>query len=110
MSDIIRILLLPFISAAQLLFEVLLAVVAYTYLNIFHVGVFGSLVVIAGDVLIFLTQHMRNFFPENMSHVYATTLGDLNPKAMLLLLVGLTVSAILRLIGWIIKTLTHNRA
>lgn len=108
MSDLIRILFLPIGAALQLIFEIFLAVATYTYLNIFHVNIFGSLVVFAGDILSFLTSHMRNLFPGTVEQVYATTLGDLNPKAMLLLLIGLTVSAILRLIFWTVKTLTKN--
>lgn len=109
MSDLIRLIFLPFFAVAQLIFEVLLAVGTYTYLNIFHVGIFGSLVVFAGDVLNIITNYMRYFFPDSAAQVYATTLGDLNPKAMLLLLIGLTVSGFMRLIFWTIKALSHKK-
>ena len=46
--------------------------------------------------------------PTLSNTAYATLLGELGPKAMLLLLVGLTVGAVIRFIAWLFVRLARG--
>ncbi len=109
MGDIVKIIFLPFIALMQLILEVFAALSVYAYLNTFHRATFGSFTKSAGSILNSIEQTLNSILtPTTANTAYASVLGDLTAKAMLLLLIGLTVSAILRMIAWVVKLLMHK--
>lgn len=92
-------------SAALLIVELVTALLAYIYLAIYNRELFGALVRQARQVLDVFSTQFEAFFPENADAAYATLLGELGPKSMLLLLLGLIVGAVVRLVIWIMVAL-----
>ncbi|HFB2048516.1 MAG: hypothetical protein HRT83_03735 [Hyphomicrobiaceae bacterium] len=91
--------------------ELVLAVFVYTYLATFDLQTFSRLVKISKDILDFLITRMEIFLPEITNSAYATLIGELDPKSMLLLLTGLVMGAFFRLFVWLISALrTRNRS
>ncbi len=80
--------------------EVIAAMVAYMYLALNHVETFGHLIAFSRDVLNLFANQLEQWSPELATQAYTTLLGELGPKSILLLLIGLFVSAVIRLIGW----------
>ena len=80
--------------------EVVVAMFAYMYLALNHIETFGYLVGLSRDVLNLFADQLKQFSPEFALRADTTLLGELGPKSILLLLIGLTVSAIGRLTGW----------
>jgi hypothetical protein len=87
---------------AYLFIEVLAAMAAYMYLNLSHTDTFGYLVGLAQQVLSVFTTYFVQLYPELANHAFATILGEMGPKSILLLIMGLVVSAIARLLIWTI--------
>lgn len=83
--------------------EVVVAMFAYMYLALNHVEIFGTLISFSRDVLNLFANQLEEFFPEFTNRAYTTLLGELGPKSILLLLIGLTVSALGRLITWLAR-------
>lgn len=83
--------------------EVVVAMFAYMYLALNYIETFGHLVGLSRDVLNLFVDELRQFFPEFAVRANTTLLGELDPKSILLLLIGLTVSAVGRLAGWIVR-------
>ena len=79
-----------------LVVEVFLTLLVYTGLNIYWPNGFGYLVGISGSIGDGMKRLVLGLLPSQANAVNATLLGDLNPKAILLLLVGLVVATILR--------------
>ncbi len=92
----------------MLILELILAIVIYTYLALNHLETFGWLVRLSKDVLDSLVGWMEFLMPELSNRAYATLLGELGPKAMLLLLTGLIAGAIFRLVVWLIVSLANR--
>jgi hypothetical protein len=86
-----------------LVVEIFLAMATYVYLNIYHPYTFGSLIRLSRSLLDGFTTYLKGFSPELANRAYATLLGELGPKSVLLLLIGLIVSALARLIIWSIR-------
>jgi hypothetical protein len=86
-----------------LIVEVLLAMVTYMYLNLNHPLTFGWLTSIAGELLNAFTTYLQQISPELAKRAYASLLGELGAKSVLLLLLGLLVSALARLIIWLVR-------
>ena len=80
--------------------EIVVAMFAYTYLALNHVETFGYLIGLSRNVLNFFVDQLSRFAPEVAMRANTTLLGELDPKSILLLLIGLGVSAIGRLAGW----------
>jgi hypothetical protein len=80
--------------------EVVVAMVAYMYLALNHVDTFGHLVSLSRDVLNLFANQLEQWAPDLANQAYTTLLGELGPKSILLLLIGLFVSALGRLAGW----------
>jgi hypothetical protein len=80
--------------------EVVVAMVAYMYLALNHVETFGHLIALSRDVLNLFANQLEQWAPELATQAYTTLLGELGPKSILLLLIGLGVSAVGRLIVW----------
>lgn len=85
------------------IFEVVVAMLAYMYLALNHIEMFGYLVGLSRDVLNLFAEQLKKFSPDFALRADTTLLGELGPKSILLLLIGLTVAAVGRLGGWIAK-------
>jgi hypothetical protein len=81
---------------------------AYMYLALNHVETFGSLVSFSRDVLNLFANQLEQLSPELANRAYTTLLGELGPKSILLLLMGLIFSALGRLISWIVRRWIHG--
>jgi len=88
--------------------EVVLAMFAYMYLALNHVETFGTLISYSRDVLNLFANQLEQFSPELANRAYTTLLGELGPKSILLLLIGLTVSALGRLVSWLVRRWIHS--
>ena len=86
--------------AIYVIVEVVVAMVAYMYLALNHMEAFGHLVAFSRDVLNLFANQLEQWSPELATQAYTTLLGELGPKSILLLLIGLAVSAIGRLATW----------
>ncbi len=86
--------------AVYVIVEVVVAMVAYMYLALNHVETFGHLIAFSHDVLNLFANQLEQWSPELATQAYTTLLGELGPKSILLLLIGLAVSAIGRLATW----------
>lgn len=94
--------------AAMVVLELALAIMVYVYLALYDLETFGWLVKASKGILDSAIGWMEMLMPELSNRAYATLLGELGPKAMLLLLVGLIVGAIIRFIGWMIARLVRG--
>lgn len=88
--------------------EVVIAMFAYMYLALNHVETFGTLISYSRDVLNLFANQLEQYSPELANRAYTTLLGELGPKSILLLLIGLTVSALGRLISWLVRRWIHG--
>ena len=81
-----------------LILEVLIAMLVYMYINLYHPRTFGWLIGFARNVLNSFTTYLEQLSPDFANRAYATVLGELGPKSVLLLLIGLAVSALARIV------------
>jgi len=88
--------------------EVVLAMGAYMYLALNHVEMFGTLISYSRDVLNLFANQLEKFSPELANRAYTTLLGELGPKSILLLLIGLIVGALGRLMSWLVRRWIHG--
>jgi hypothetical protein len=95
--------------AISVIVEVVLAMIAYMYLALNHSELFGQLVLLSRDVLNAFANQLEAWAPHLTNRAYSTLLGELGPKSILLLLIGLTVSAFGRLIAWLWRRLARKR-
>jgi hypothetical protein len=79
---------------------VLVAMLAYMYLNLYHIETFGRLIGIAHQLLDLFAQRLEQISPELATQAYATILGELGAKSVLLLFIGLAVSTGIRFLIW----------
>jgi hypothetical protein len=86
-----------------LIVEIFLAMATYMYLNLYHPYTFGSLIGFAHGLLNTFTTYLERLSPDLANSAYRTLLGELGAKSVLLLLIGLIVSALARLIIWSIN-------
>jgi hypothetical protein len=84
------------IVAIMLVLEVFLTMVVYIALNLYSLNTFGYLVRLASAVLEGMRSMLVMVLPGQVNAAYATLFGELGPKAILLLLIGLLVAAVLR--------------
>jgi hypothetical protein len=103
LQQLISVLLYVLLFFAYLIVEVFLAMATYMYLNIYHPYTFGSMIRFAGGLLSTFTTYLDRLSPDLATRAYATLLGELGPKSVLLLLIGLIVSALARLAIWSLK-------
>lgn len=85
-------------TLALLLVELIVTILVYTSLNIYSFEFFGRLVRFAGGVLESMLALVSSLFSGGTDTAYASLFGELGPKAMLLLLIGLVVAAVMRLL------------
>jgi hypothetical protein len=97
-----------------LILELVAAMLVYIYLNLFHLDTFGTLVRFAKYVLDALLGQMEIWAPASANTAYATLVGELGPKSILLLLIGLVTGAIVRflvrLLSRVVSRATRSRA
>ena len=86
-----------------LIVEVFLAMLTYMYLNLYHPYTFGSLIRIAHGLLNSFTTYLEQLSPDLANQAFRTLLGELGAKSVLLLLIGLIVSALARLLIWAVR-------
>jgi hypothetical protein len=83
--------------------ELMAALLTYFYLSIFQRDWFGWLIGYSREILNFCIGQLELWFPAFSNQANATLIGELAPKSMLLLLIGLVVGALIRLFLWILK-------
>ena len=89
-----------------LIVDLVLTILVYTALNVYSFEFFGQLVRFAGAVLETMAGLVERFFAASSSTAYASLFGELGPKSMLLLLIGLVVAAVVRLLTSSVRALT----
>lgn len=76
--------------------ELIVTMLVYTYLNLKHVETFGWMVRQADVLRSVLAAQLEFWLPSSSNAAYATLIGELGPKAILLLVIGLLVGTVLR--------------
>lgn len=94
-------------TLALLVVELVATMLVYTGLNLYNLDFFGQLVRFSSGVLDLMASLVERLFAGSANSAYATLFGELGPKSMLLLLIGLAVAAILRLIIQAARALTR---
>jgi hypothetical protein len=89
-------------SVVLVFIELMAALFTYFYLAIFEREWFGTLIGYAREVLNFSIGQIEIWFPAFTNAANATLIGELAPKSMLLLLIGLVVGALIRLLLWMV--------
>lgn len=104
----------PILAVAQvillLIVELVAAMLVYMYLNLFHLETFGTLVRFAKYVLDTLVGQMETWAPAVANAAYATLVGELGPKSILLLLIGLVTGAMVRFLVRLLSRLVSRTA
>lgn len=95
---------------ALVILELFATMLIYIYLALFNQEWFGYFVGLSRDALNFCIDHLTHIFPSSANAAYATVVGELAPKAMLLLLIGLIVGAIVRFLFWFLRRLISGLA
>jgi hypothetical protein len=83
--------------------ELVTAMLVYIYLNLYHLATFGYLVRLARYVLDVLTGQLDYWLPRSANVVYATLVGELGPKSILLLLIGLLSAFVIRSLARLVR-------
>ena len=78
----------------MLVIELVATMLVYTYLNLYHLSTFGYLVRLSRSVLDVLTGQLEYWLPVKANTAYATLIGELGPKSILLL--GLVTATVVR--------------
>ena len=92
-----------------LLVELTTAMLVYIYLNLYHLATFGYLVRLARYVLDVLTGQLDYWLPKSANVVYATLVGELGPKSILLLLIGLLSAFVVRSLARLVRRWAARR-
>ena len=86
---------------AYLVVEMFVAMLAYAYLNIYQIDTFGYLIKLSRNFLSTIQTLFESYAtPELANRAYATLLGEIGPKSIMLLFLGLAVSMMIRFIMW----------
>jgi hypothetical protein len=99
-KSLVTLIVVAAVLAIYVIVEVIVAMIAYMYLALNHAETFGYLVGLSRDVLNLFANQLEYWAPDLANQAYTTLLGELGPKSILLLLIGLIVGAIIRLAGW----------
>ncbi|WP_125461661.1 MULTISPECIES: hypothetical protein [Rhodomicrobium] len=102
MGSLLKSIVFSALLIAYLVAEVLVAMVAYMYLNLHHLATFGYLIGLCRNLLNQFAIQLERFSPELANRAYATLLGELGPKSILLLFIGLAVSMFIRFLIWLL--------
>ncbi len=99
-------LVMALVTSVILVFvELMAALFTYFYLAMFEREWFGTLIGYSREVLNFCIGQIELWFPAFTNAANATLIGELAPKSMLLLLIGLVAGALIRLLLWIVGRL-----
>ncbi|NJM33560.1 MAG: hypothetical protein HC850_01375 [Rhodomicrobium sp.] len=98
--SLIKVIVYLGLLVAYLIVEVLAAMLGYMYLNLYHIETFGQLIRVARQLLNAFAVQLERISPDLATQAYATLLGELGPKAVLLLFIGLGVSMVIRVLIW----------
>lgn len=80
-----------------LLLELIATMAVYTWLNLYRLDTtFGCLVRLSKGVLDVWASQLDVWFKGSSNAAYGTLFGELSPKAILLLLIGLVVGTVMR--------------
>jgi len=93
-----------------LIVELVTAMLVYIYLNLYHLDTFGALVRFAKVVLDTLIAQMEYWVPVSANSAYATLIGELGPKSILLLLIGLVAGVVVRFVVRLLRRLASRAA
>ena len=104
----VRVLTSLFGIAAFLILELVLTMLVYTALNIYSLELFGTLVRFARTALELMTSLIERLFPGSANTAYATLFGELGPKSILLLLIGLLVATTVRSLDDVAGSIRQN--
>jgi hypothetical protein len=88
---------------AYLVVEVLVSMMAYAYLNLYQINTFGYLIRLSRNLLTTMQTLFETYAPQFADRAYATLLGEIGPKSILLLFLGLAASTLIRFVVWIIQ-------
>jgi hypothetical protein len=80
----------------------------YMYLNFYHIETFGHLVRLARYPLDVIGAQVEYWLPASANSAYATLIGEMGPKSILLLILGLIVAAIIRFLVHLAASLTKQ--
>ena len=80
----------------MLVLELVLTMLVYIYLNLYHLETFGYLARLSRSVLDIMAGQLDFWLGGSANTAYATLIGELGPKSILLLLIGLLVAAVVR--------------
>lgn len=83
-----------------LVVELFVSMLAYAYLNLYQIDTFGYLIRLSRNLLTTLQTLFEKYAPQFADLAYATLLGEIGPKSILLLFLGLAVSMLIRFIIW----------
>jgi hypothetical protein len=90
-----------------LVIEVIAALAIYMYINIYHMETFGYLIGLSDKFLRVFTTYLVQLYPDFANQAFATILGEMAPKSILLLLLGLAVSTTTRFMAWLFGKLRN---
>lgn len=115
MTSLLRTIAFLVVLIAYLVVEMFAAMLAYAYLNIYQINTFGYFIKLSRNFLTSLQVFFESYAsPELANQAYATLLGEIGPKSIMLLFLGLAVSMLIRFIVWavhqIFGTLWPTRA
>lgn len=83
---------------AYLVVELLVSMLAYAYLNLYQINTFGYLIRLSRNLLTTMQTLFETYAPGLADRAYATLLGEIGPKSILLLFLGLAGSMLIRFI------------
>jgi hypothetical protein len=93
-----------------LVIELVATMLIYIYLNLYHLSTFGYLIRLSRSVLDALTGQLEYWLPVSSNVAYATLIGELGPKSIMLLMLGLLTATVIRGIARGIGRLVSRRA
>lgn len=105
MSVITRLLVSIVALFGTLIFEVILAMLLFTYVAINHIDLFGGMVNISQQLLAWVVEMLRVVFPSYQNEIMGGAVGGLDPRDFLLLILGLLASGVIRMIVWFVRSL-----
>jgi hypothetical protein len=97
-------------ALALLVIELVAAMLVYMYLNLYYLETFGGLVRLARDLLDTFRGQFEYWLPTAANPAYATLLGELGPKSILLLLIGLVTATVIRSLARVLAGAPLRRA
>jgi hypothetical protein len=104
LNQLLSVIVFTVLFVVYLIVEVFLAMLVYMYLNLSHPYTFGWLTSLAARLLAAFTFYLERLSPDLANQAFRTLLGEIGPKAMLLLLIGLLVGAVARLVIWAVRS------